>query len=78
MENKRYVLEEGSLSHHCCFEYSVVDTQNKEEKCMCECMSKENAEFIANALNTYHKICSAANRYRTPERLDTNGDTDGK
>lgn len=57
----RYIVEEGSDSSHCCFEWSVMDTHTKTSKnyltggfylkCVCECFDKEDAENICNLLN---------------------------
>ena len=54
----RYKVIPGSVSGHCCFDFSVVDTEteesgpvNKHEKLMCECFEKEAAEIISKALN---------------------------
>lgn len=59
-KNDRFIILEESLSGHCCFEYTVVDTHGDDKVCessgikgktMCECFEKENAEIICNALN---------------------------
>lgn len=57
----RYKVVTGSQSCHCCFEYTVVDTQSpymigdKQYKNqfdqVCECFEKEHADMICNALN---------------------------
>lgn len=61
----RYKIIEGSTSHHCCFEYSIVDTTKplmigekhwesdgvKEYETICECFFLNDAETICNALN---------------------------
>lgn len=45
----RYVVVEGSESGHCCFEATVMDLQTDDG--IAECFSKEDAEFVAKALN---------------------------
>lgn len=63
MTTPRYKVVEGSESAHCCFEYTVVDTETIEHeltsriyyKAMCECFDKEEAETIAQALNQNSK-----------------------
>lgn len=54
----RYAVREGSLSGHCCFAFTVVDTSKVEvlnayrsEEKLCECWSKEDADKIVAALN---------------------------
>lgn len=64
---KRYSVVEGSVSGHCCFKFSVIDTMrptmNGDGKQMvldgiaqfegaCECYEREDAYGIASALNT--------------------------
>lgn len=58
---KRYIVEEGSDSGHCCFQWSVIDLSVIEEisgdglklwhKVICECFEEEDAENICNLLN---------------------------
>lgn len=56
-EKDRYKLVEGSQSAHCCFAYTVVDTNKPEAlgellyEQVCECFEKEEAELIVKALN---------------------------
>ena len=59
MSNKRYIVVEGSLSKHCCFEFTVVDTHAGKEdygdywkRAMCETFAKDSADEICNALNS--------------------------
>ena len=61
----RYKVVEGSSSNHCCFEFTVIDTQllvstgfgvgvdgiTHGPKVMCECFEQEQAETICRALN---------------------------
>lgn len=52
----RYLVIEGSISAHCCFECTVVDTHRLihgrlECETVCECFEKEHADRIADALN---------------------------
>lgn len=54
----RYKIIEGSESAHCCFEATVVDTEQPwtcgEEtryETICECFNKADAELICDALN---------------------------
>lgn len=49
----RYQVRAGSVSGHCCFEATVVDTasQDVETENVCECLRTEHALMIAAALN---------------------------
>lgn len=49
----RYVVKKGSVSAHCCFEATVLDTQPNplEEKIVCECFDMEDAKLICKLLN---------------------------
>ncbi len=56
----RYIIIPESLSAHCCFEYTIVDTKAGKKdlggtdywnKSMCECFDEEEAVEICNALN---------------------------
>jgi len=55
--SERYKIIEGSVSFHCCFEYTVVDTQNPVKFNNCcyehifECFEKQDADIIVTALN---------------------------
>lgn len=54
----RFKIIEGSQSGHCCFEYTIVDTEkptivNGKDDSVCECFEKEQAELICKALNAY-------------------------
>ena len=53
----RYQVKAGSISAHCCFEATVVDTQTFDAlghpETICECFEVENAEKVADALNHY-------------------------
>lgn len=56
----RYIVIEGSESAHCCFGYTVVDTQEKhthydKPRWVCECFDKEDADRIALTLNQMHE-----------------------
>jgi hypothetical protein len=67
----RYKIVDGSLSAHCCFEATVVDTTKPEivngehyknihdhqlqYEPVCECFTREDAEVICNALNATSK-----------------------
>lgn len=46
----RYKTISGSHTAHCCFEASVIDTQN-DKIAMCECIDEESAKRICDALN---------------------------
>lgn len=46
----RYQVVEGSESGHCCFSWTVVDTQKDREN-ICECFEEADARKIADALN---------------------------
>ena len=50
----RYKVIEGSNSGHCCFDYSVIDTDKNtpfEDGRICETFYKPEADLICNALN---------------------------
>lgn len=47
--SERYVVKEGSVTLHCCFESTVVDTTN--DKPLCECLDEGDAKLICDALN---------------------------
>lgn len=52
--SERYKVIPESDSQHCCFEFSVVDTEEMEygrPKAVCETLEKEAADMIARALN---------------------------
>jgi hypothetical protein len=52
----RYKVEKGSVSGHCCFEYSVMDTESTDKyakfSAVCECYTEEDADRIARLLNS--------------------------
>lgn len=51
----RYEVVDISISGHCCFNATVVDPEDLDEKgrhkIICECFDIKDAEKIANALN---------------------------
>lgn len=49
----RYRIVEKSISCHCCFDYTIVDTTVKDEhdSAMCECFNRDEAILICYALN---------------------------
>jgi hypothetical protein len=61
----RYRIIEQSVSCHCCFDFTVVDSGSSYDKndtynlrtygfdfvSVCECFTKPHAELICNALN---------------------------
>lgn len=63
--NKRYRVIDGSVSNHCCFEYTVVDSAVEMSdynhyylskygyifEVLAECYTKEDAERVCDALN---------------------------
>ena len=59
----RYKVVEESLSGHCCFEYTIVDTVRPKTAVgvdggfepLCECWSREEADLICNALNAFER-----------------------
>jgi hypothetical protein len=54
---ERYKIVEGSQSGHCCFDFTVVDTQEPLSydpegfKAICECFELRDAQVVCNALN---------------------------
>lgn len=60
----RYIVMQKSITSHCCFVASVLDTtkpQNYRDECgwhydpICECFSLEDAKTVCDALNNYEK-----------------------
>ena len=56
----RFIIVAESVSGHCCFEYSVIDTKEGKEtygdywkKTMCETFDKDAAVMICYALNQH-------------------------
>lgn len=56
----RFIIVAESVSSHCCFEYSVIDTKEGKEtygdywkKTMCETFDKDEAVMICYALNQH-------------------------
>jgi hypothetical protein len=49
----RFKLVEKSVSAHCCFEATVLDTKTKES--VCETFSLEYAKMVLEALNKEYK-----------------------
>jgi hypothetical protein len=52
----RYIIVDESMSAHCCFQWSIVDTtagKDDEEwtKHICEGFREEDAQLICDALN---------------------------
>ncbi len=61
----RYIIMKGSISGHCCFDFSVLDTtkphiiggkhyedeNGKHYDVVCECFYEESAVLICNLLN---------------------------
>lgn len=67
MTKERYQIRDGSQSAHCCFEATIVDTNQPvmiggvhyrdhdgklQYESVCECFSFADANKICNALNT--------------------------
>ena len=54
---RRYQIAIGSVSAHCCFEASVLDTHTKisedfdRPEIVCECFEIRHAEMICDLLN---------------------------
>jgi hypothetical protein len=47
----RFKVVEKSVSAHCCFEATVIDTEN-DDRSICECFEIEDANRIAAAMNS--------------------------
>lgn len=52
----RYTVYEESITAHCCFEYTVLDTHDTDKfypegRPVCECFEGEDARLIADVLN---------------------------
>ncbi len=59
----RYQVIEGSVTGHCCFEATVVDTSRlntagyvRYSEIVCECYSMEDAQLICDALNAKERL----------------------
>ena len=57
-DDSRYIIIANSVSAHCCFEYTIIDTKqgkasyaNRWEKQICETFEEPEAILICNALN---------------------------
>lgn len=57
----RFIIIAESVSNHCCFGYTIIDTkEGKDAQCkywkksMCETFDKEESMIICYALNQYH------------------------
>lgn len=67
-KQSRYIIAESSISSHCCFEATVMDStkpdmigdkhyedeKGKHYEIVCECFTLECAKLICNALNILH------------------------
>jgi hypothetical protein len=58
----RFIIVAESVSGHCCFEYSVIDTKEGKKtygdywkKTMCETFDKDEAVMICYALNQHFR-----------------------
>lgn len=56
----RYIIVDKSVSGHCCFEYTIIDTAAGKEdygdywkRSMCETFDRTEAEIICDALNKH-------------------------
>jgi hypothetical protein len=59
-KGERYIIVAGSVSKHCCFDYTIIDTAAGKEgrggywkRSMCETFDEEEAKVICDALNKY-------------------------
>lgn len=56
----RYIIIQGSISGHCYFDYTIVDTKEGKDTCgdwenlICETFDKEDAIKICTALNKHY------------------------
>lgn len=62
----RYVVAPGSRSAHCCFDYTVVDTEDTTPYALgvCECFDEASARLIAEALNRQERSRKRLSRRR--------------
>ena len=55
IKQARYQVEDYSVSGHCCFGYTVIDTGRLDEsgrpEVICECFDKSCADAVAMALS---------------------------
>lgn len=49
----QFTMVKGSVSAHCCFDYTIVEKGNTEMG-VCECFYEKDAKMICNALNKQH------------------------
>ena len=54
--SQRFIVVDGSVSGHCCFSCSVIDTSIEKDllegkHVVCECYEESSAKAIANAMN---------------------------
>jgi hypothetical protein len=55
----RFIIEKGSASSHCCFDWTVLDTARPSIigdeqvgfESVCECFEREDADRVVAALN---------------------------
>jgi hypothetical protein len=61
LSDQRYIIVSESISGHCCFEYTIVDTAegvdslNNWNKTLCETFEEQDAILICKALNQYNE-----------------------
>jgi hypothetical protein len=61
MSVERYVVEKGSSSGHCCFDWTVKDMAKPWKigrldagfETVCECFEEADARLVADALNCF-------------------------
>ena len=55
--NNRFFYTNVSESSHCCFEFTVVDSEKKgdgnHDKIVCECFDEGSAKLVTDALNKF-------------------------
>lgn len=49
----QFTLVKGSVSAHCCFDYTIVEKGNTKMG-VCECFDEKDAKMICDALNKQH------------------------
>lgn len=65
----RFIVKDGSLTEHCCFEATVIDTEQRGgPEQVCECLCKGDAQYIVVALNYYAEAKKRGRKNAIPRR----------
>lgn len=50
---ERYIIIAKSVSYHCCFSHTIIDTKSDDEEIIAECFEEGSAIIIVTALNAW-------------------------